>query len=189
MKVTARALAALSIGLLAAACSQQDQPVGEGGEPNGSLAASGTSNTSRVAPAPQPRSCTASLRAEVDAESFVMGEERSSPSPQQLETLRGDAERLFKSVADRMCAAGELEAAKVAAVQKLLVQFGGGADNTAIYADGESLDENTLVFQYTFLTGDEAKPLGLPDGEDARQGLLCHFARQANEAMCNDRLP
>ena len=189
MKVTGRTLAALSLGLLAAACSKQDQPAGEGAEANGTLAASGASNTARVAPAPQPRSCTASLRAEVDAESFVMGEERTGPSPQQLETLRGDAERLFKSVADRMCAAGELEAAKVAAVQKLLVQFGGGADNTAIYADGESLDQNTLVFQYSFLTGHEAKPLGLPDADDVRRGLLCYFARAANQAMCNDRLP
>lgn len=133
--------------------------------------------------------CMASLRAEVDKGSFESITTSPRDLAKRLEKLRLEAERLFKKVGNRMCASGELPAREFASLRRLLVQNGSGADNTAIYRDTEKFGSETLVFQYVFVTGDEAGTLALPEEADLREGLLCHFAAEANEAMCADRLP
>ena len=173
---------ALSALILLSACSGRDSAENlvaidiEGGSTN--AAAGNGAQTSEAA------SCAAALTVEV-AEPF------GSPDTSfgaDHEALRSEAGDLFKAVAGRMCAAGLISPASMAPYRRLLIQYGGGADNTAIYADPEQFGRDTLLFQYAFEAGDDGKFM-LPDENDVYEGLLCHLAAVANEEMCNDRLP
>ena len=180
MKSGRRTFAPIAILCLLTACTEQD--AGQ----NMAVAPSVAGN--RAAAEPQAQGCAQLVRAEIDAGSFAAALGDLAPSAAQLETLRGQAERLFRMVAGEMCASGEIDAAAMAPIRRLLVQYGGGADNTAIYTDPEVHEADVLVFQYVF-AGDEAGTLSVPEAADLREGLLCHFRPQANEAMCAERTP
>ncbi|MGZ8998650.1 MAG: hypothetical protein ACXW2T_07330 [Allosphingosinicella sp.] len=129
-------------------------------------------------------SCTEPLQVEV-AEPFGAPDTSSGGD---REALRTDAEALFRRVAGRMCAAGEISSAAVGAYQELQIEYGGGADNSAFYQDVGRFGRDTLIFQYAFEVGGGGRFM-LPDESDVREGLLCHFAAEAHPAMCNQRLP
>ena len=187
MKIDGFLLRQLFLAISLAACTDQDAS-----EKAADIATSdrGTieAANSRPSDAAQDQ-CAVSVRSEVDRRSFASGLGDPGPSEARLEILRGEAEVLFKTVAGEMCASGQIDPASLAPIRRLLIQYGGGADNTAIYTDPEMHEADVLVFQYVFAAGDEAGTLSVPAGEDLRDGLLCHFRPEANEAMCAERMP
>jgi hypothetical protein len=130
------------------------------------------------------------LRADADAGSFDRGTGAGAgATAEQIEMLRAAAERQFRTVADRMCEAGQLRAEDFDSYLRLLIQNGGGADNVVIYGDSETVGRETLVFQYVFDQGEEAANLALPPDEDLRGGLICWARPDQNQAMCREREP
>ena len=187
MKLDPFHLGTLLLAISLAACTDQDASEKTADIPTSNRGTIEAAN-SLAADAAQD-GCAASVRAEVDRHSFANGLGDQSPSEPRLEILRGQAEVLFKTVAGDMCASGQIDPAALAPIRRLLIQYGGGADNTAIYTDPEIHEADVLVFQYVFAAGDEAGTLSVPEGEDLRDGLLCHFRPEANEAMCAERMP
>ena len=179
-----RTFAPIALLCLSAACTERDAVQNSASAP--SVAENAVAENEAAAEPSQ--GCAEVVRAEIDAGSFAAALGDGAPSAAQLETLRGQAERLFRMVAGEMCASGEIDAAAVAPIRRLLVQYGGGADNTAIYTDPEVHEADVLVFQYVF-AGDEAGTLSVPEAADLKEGLLCHFRPQANQAMCAGRTP
>lgn len=146
-------------------------------------AATATASVTENTPAAAAAGCAAGMKSEVDKDSF--GAAGEPPSAQQFEALRAKADLLFRDVANRMCAANELKPDEIGLFRRLLIQNGGGADNTAIYSDPEQ-GSDTLIFQYTF----EGEVLGVPGAEDVREGLLCNFGDEEKyREMCELRRP
>jgi hypothetical protein len=125
------------------------------------------------APPAPPQSCSPFLRAEVDVPSYPT----DLRTRWELELSRVAHERLFNSVADRMCAAGELKPRDIGKFEKLLIRSDPSWGSSALYTDSKTLGAKTLVLKA------ENVVRGYEE-DDVRQALLCYFVRDADDEMC-----
>jgi hypothetical protein len=152
----------LASSLIVAACQQQPAEV-----PNASAsmdsAAANIVGPNTAAAVPQASGCA-------DRLNFVM-----NPSPAQLsmqehmptetlERVRSGTEQRFKSVANRMCAGGDLPASLFGAYDRVMITDAEGATEPTLYA-GEN---RTLNYELAF-AGDQT----VPADEMFRDAFLC----------------
>ncbi len=146
--------------------------------------------TPNNASAATSRRCLFSFPTEVDGRSFQDSAlPNRRPTAAQLEALRIQAQRRFWTVFRRLCTAGRVPPIVLRPFRRLLLQHAAGADNTVFTADDGEAGDDTLVFQYVFDEGGDTVRLSAPDEADIRDGLICWFAYDRHQSMCEQRLP
>ncbi len=135
-------------------------------------------NMGRAEPtAASPAGCAAHLSVGLDGKSFDAAQLGEAPS--ERARWRDQSAAAFKRAANSLCA-GEMDRSRLANFKALLIQYGGGADSTAVWHDGDRPE--TLILQYDFSPGAPA-----PDQADVRDGLICW--NDPNAPICPDRMP
>jgi hypothetical protein len=122
-----------------------------------------------LATAPAP-GCADAIRYDLDRSSFrTDGSNRPIP-PARLEPFRQKAAKAFRDAADGLCARKAIPAAKVAQIQRVVIQSAGGATETQLY-EAREFGPHSLVFQWVFAEG----PLSVPDRRDIEGALVCRY--------------
>ena len=123
--------------------------------------------------------CADHLRYRIEQPSFA-----TSPAgkftPARLEQLRLRAGDAFTSIADQLCAKGELDPGALSGVREVRIETAAGTTESAVYDDPETGPE-TLFFQYSFAESD----LALPDKADIEAGIRCW--KQPGRPECEGR--
>ncbi|MEA3039673.1 MAG: hypothetical protein QOE79_2186 [Sphingomonadales bacterium] len=122
-----------------------------------------------LAAAPAP-GCADAIRFDLDRSAFrTDGSNRPIP-PARLEPFRQKAAKAFRDAADGLCARKAIPAAKVAQIQRVVIQSAGGATETQLY-EAREFGPHSLVFQWVFAEG----PLSVPDRRDIEDALVCRY--------------
>lgn len=82
-----------------------------------------------------------------------------------------------------MCRENKLEQATLSRFDRLLVQSGSGATETAFYEDPETHGPNALIFQWVFVE----EGLATPDQDDIAMGIRCWA--DPDTSGCEERMP
>jgi hypothetical protein len=116
------------------------------------------------------RGCADAIRFDLDRSAFrTDGSNRPIP-PARLEPFRQKAAKAFRDAADGLCARKAIPAAKVAQIQRVVIQSAGGATETQLY-EAREFGPHSLVFQWVFAEG----PLSVPDRRDIEDALVCRY--------------
>ena len=184
--IAGRLLLTASLGLAVVSCGAEQQPEAS------NAAANLTNEASRLEPvppenqaaaAPAAGGCGAAMVPQLDRESILAALDKPTPSAATLDAFKARAGTAFKQAAAALCKKGKLAPGLLKSFTTIIIQNGGGADNTAVYEDPHEFRSEDLIFQWTFAESG----LQVPDQADIEMGISCW--NDPDQPVCAEREP